>query len=51
MDLPWKQQILEMRSETERQTRLVKYLRDWAPHLQNAAAARAQTAGNGHGLN
>jgi Lon protease-like protein len=51
MDLPWKQQILELRSETERQARLVKYLREWAPHLQNAAAMRAQAAGNGHGLN
>jgi Lon protease-like protein len=51
MDLPWKQQILELRSEMERQTRLVKYLRDWAPHLQNAATVRGHAEGNGHGLN
>jgi ATP-dependent Lon protease len=51
MDLLWKQQILELRSEADRQVRLVAYLRDWAPHLEKAAAVRAQAAGNGHGLN
>src|SRR5206468_3705930 len=33
MDLLWKQQILELRSEADRQERLVAYLREWAPHL------------------
>jgi Lon protease-like protein len=51
MDLPWKQQILELRSEADRQDRLVKYLRGWAPHLQKAASVREAAAGNGHGLN
>ena len=51
MDLLWKQQILELRSESQRQERLVSYLRGWAPHLQKAELTRAKTAGNGHGLN
>jgi ATP-dependent Lon protease len=51
MDLLWKQQILELRSEMDRQERLVGYLREWAPHLQNAGVMRERAGGNGHGLN
>jgi ATP-dependent Lon protease len=51
MDLLWKQQILELRSEADRQERLVVYLREWAPHLQNRGALRQRAGGNGHGLN
>lgn len=51
MDLLWKQQLLELRTESDRQERLASYLRGWAPHLQKVGAARAQSAGNGHGLN
>jgi Lon protease-like protein len=51
MDLLWKQRILELRSEPERQERLVAYLREWAPHLEKTTTLRAQAAGNGHGLN
>ena len=51
MDLLWKQQILELRSEADRQERLVAYLREWAPHLQNKGALRQRAGGNGHGLN
>ena len=51
MDLLWKQQILELRSEEDRQERLVGYLREWAPHLQNSKAMRMRAGGNGHGLN
>jgi hypothetical protein len=51
MDLLWKQRILELRSETERQERLVAYLREWAPHLEKTTALRALAAGNGIGLN
>ncbi len=51
MDLLWKQQILELRSETDRQERLVAYLREWAPHLQKKEAMRQRAGGNGHGLN
>jgi ATP-dependent Lon protease len=51
MDLLWKQQILELRSEADRLERLVGYLREWAPHLQKSEAMRARAGGNGHGLN
>ena len=51
MDLLWKQQLLELRTEADRQERLASYLRGWAPHLQKVGTARAQSAGNGHGLN
>ena len=51
MDLHWKQQILELRSEADRQERLVAYLREWAPHLQKSEALRQHAGGNGHGLN
>jgi len=51
MDLLWKQQILELRSEEDRQERLVSYLREWAPHLQNSKVMRQRAGGNGHGLN
>ncbi|MHB8502030.1 MAG: LON peptidase substrate-binding domain-containing protein [Candidatus Acidiferrales bacterium] len=51
MDLLWKQQILELRSETDRQERLVGYLRAWAPHLQKTGVLRQRAGSNGHGLN
>jgi len=51
MELLWKQQILELRNEADRQERLVGYLRGWAPHLQKAGAMRQRAGGNGHGLN
>jgi Lon protease-like protein len=51
MELLWKQQILELRSESDRQERLVAYLREWAPHLQKKEAMRQRAGGNGHGLN
>src|SRR3989442_15989769 len=50
MDLLWKQQILELRSEPDRQNRLVALLRGWAPHLQKANQMRVCASGNGHGL-
>jgi ATP-dependent Lon protease len=51
MDLLRKQQVLELRSEADRQERLVSYLRCWAPHLQKVEKAKARSAGNGHGVN
>jgi Lon protease-like protein len=51
MDLMWKQQMLELRSEPERQRRLVKFLVDWAPHLKKTVHLRGRAGGNGHGLN
>ncbi|HEY1484352.1 MAG TPA: LON peptidase substrate-binding domain-containing protein [Candidatus Acidoferrum sp.] len=51
IDLLWKQQILELRSEAERQLRLLRYLQDWAPHLQLKTTLQHRAGGNGHGLN
>jgi ATP-dependent Lon protease len=51
VDLHCKQQILELRSEAERQERLLAYLREWAPHLQRERTLRQSAGGNGHGLN
>jgi len=51
MDLLWKQRILELRTEAERQERLLVYLRDWAPHLEKVESAHRHSAGNGSGLN
>lgn len=51
MDLLWKQQILELRTEADRQERLVGYLRAWAPHLQKTGVLRQRAGGNGHCLN
>src|SRR5215831_14426606 len=51
MDLLWKQRILELRTEVERQERLLAYLRDWAPHLEKVESAQRRAAGNGSGLN
>jgi Lon protease-like protein len=45
-DLMWKQQILELRSEGDRQERLVGYLREWAPHLQKQGKSRARAGGS-----
>jgi Lon protease-like protein len=47
LDLMWKQQILELRSEADRQERLVGYLREWAPHLQKQEKSRAKAGGSG----
>jgi Lon protease-like protein len=51
IDLRWKQQILELRSEQQRQVRLIGYLRDWAPHLQKWKAASQRAGGGAYRLN
>jgi ATP-dependent Lon protease len=51
LDLLCKQQILELRSEAERQDRLLRYLREWALHLQNIDRQRHSGSGNAHSLN
>jgi ATP-dependent Lon protease len=51
LDLLCKQQILELRSEAERQDRLLRYLGEWARHLQRMESLRQRDVGNGHGLN
>ena len=51
MELLWKQQILELRTEASRQVQLVAYLREWAPHLQKVGVMRQRAGGNGQSLN
>ena len=51
LELLCKQQILELRSEADRQERLMTYLREWAPHLQKNEVLRHRAGGNGRGLN
>ena len=51
VDLLWKQQILELRSEAEREERLLRYLQQWAPHLEQKKSLQQRAGGNGHGLN
>jgi Lon protease-like protein len=51
MDLLWKQRVLELRSEADRQERLVAYLREWAPHLQKSDTVRARATGSSEALN
>lgn len=51
LDLLWKQQILELRSEADRQEHLVAYLREWAPRLQKTETLRYKTAKNSSGVN
>jgi ATP-dependent Lon protease len=46
LDLLCKQQILELRSEADRQERLVSYLREWAAHLQKQEKARVRAGGS-----
>ena len=51
LDLMWKQTLLELRSEDERQGRLVRYLQEWALHLQKLGTLRERSAGNGSSVN
>ncbi len=44
-----RQRLLEIRSEAERQARLVAHLADWYPQLQQREHLRGKAAGNGHG--
>lgn len=49
VDVTTRQSLLEIRSEAERQARLVAYLTDWYPQLQKREHVRGKAAGNGHG--
>jgi Lon protease-like protein len=46
-----KQQLLDIRSEPERQRRLVHYLREWSEELARARRLRKRARGNGHRRN
>jgi ATP-dependent Lon protease len=48
VDAPMRQALLEIRSEAERQARLVTHLTEWYPQLQKREHVRGKAAGNGH---
>jgi len=50
LDLEFKQELLEIRSESERQSWLVERLEKWLPQLANLERVRGKAGGNGHGL-
>jgi len=49
VDVAIRQSLLEIRSEAERQGRLVTHLAEWYPQLQKREHVRGKAAGNGHG--
>jgi ATP-dependent Lon protease len=49
LDVAFRQTLLELRSEAERQRRLAKRLTEWYPQLQKRDRVRGKAAGNGHG--
>lgn len=50
LDLDCKQELLELRAEAERQSRLLERLDKWLPQLAHLERTRAKAGGNGHGL-
>lgn len=49
LELSFRQTLLELRSETERQQRLVEHLTELYPRLQRRERVRGKATGNGHG--
>jgi Lon protease-like protein len=49
LDVAFRQTLLELRSEAERQTRLAARLVEWYPQLEKRDRVRGRAAGNGHG--
>ena len=49
LDAVFRQSLLEVRSEAERQQRLATRLVDWLPQLQQRDRMRTKAGGNGHG--
>ena len=50
LDLDYKQELLEMRTELERQESMLGRMHDWLPKLAHLDRARRKAGGNGHGL-
>lgn len=48
VDVALRQELLELRSEADRQRRLVERLSEWYPQLQTREHVRGKAAGNGH---
>jgi Lon protease-like protein len=51
LELDAKQELLETRSEAERQEQLLEELEAWLPELEHIQRVRGRAGGNGHGLN
>jgi ATP-dependent Lon protease len=49
LDVAFRQTLLELRSEAERQRRLAARLVEWYPQLEKRDRVRGRAAGNGHG--
>jgi len=49
LETEFRQSLLEVRSEAERQKRLAERLTEWYPQLQARDRVRTKAAGNGHG--
>jgi len=50
LDLDYKQELLELRAESERQSSLLERLNQWLPQLSHLDRMRKKAGGNGHGL-
>lgn len=50
LDLDFKQELLTIRAEAERQLTLLERLKEWAPQLAQLNNVKKKAAGNGHGL-
>jgi hypothetical protein len=50
LDLDFRQDLLESRSESERQDHLRERLAEWAPQLERHNRVKQKAGGNGHGL-
>ena len=50
LDLDYKQELLEMRAESERQSSLLERLTQWLPQLTHLEQVRGKSGGNGHAL-
>lgn len=48
IEVAFRQTLLEVRSEAERQRRLLKHLTEWYPQLERRDHVRGKAAGNGH---
>ncbi len=48
LDLDYKQELLEMRSETERQQCLMEKMEKWLPQLKSIERVKRKAGGNGH---
>ena len=48
LDLEYKQELLELRSETERQANLREKMEKWLPELEQLDLVKRRAGGNGH---